>query len=256
MTKLIDVITEAGFSGEAADIMYAICVAESQANAWAYNPNANTGDKSYGLAQINMINDLGPARRAEWGLSSNDELFDPATNLKAAWSLSGSGAGNWSPWSTYNRGEHTQYLGSDHSKEIVYVSEYGSPHTDTPAPAPTPTPVVHPGEYVVKKGDTLSAIAESHGLGSDWQKLYHANIAVIGNNPDVIQPGETLVIPHPDTHVPAPVRTYTVQEGDTLSSIAENEGLGSDWQKLYQANLSIVGSNPDMIHPGQRLVIP
>jgi len=51
-------------------------------------------------------------------------------------------------------------------------------------------------------------------------------------------------------------RSYTVQPGDTLSSIAEryyhNPG---DWQWIYNANRSTI-SNPDSIYAGERLTIP
>jgi LysM repeat protein len=51
-------------------------------------------------------------------------------------------------------------------------------------------------------------------------------------------------------------RTYTVQPGDTLSSIADryyqNPG---DWQWIYNANRSTIG-NPNSIYAGERLTIP
>ncbi len=43
---------------------------------------------------------------------------------------------------------------------------------------------------------------------------------------------------------------YTVQSGDTLSSIAQ--GMGTSWQDLYAANRGVV-ANPTMIYPGQTL---
>jgi len=46
--------------------------------------------------------------------------------------------------------------------------------------------------------------------------------------------------------------SYIVQAGDTLSAIAQKKGI-SDWHKLYQDNASVVGSNPDLIYPGQVL---
>lgn len=49
--------------------------------------------------------------------------------------------------------------------------------------------------------------------------------------------------------------SVVVQPGDTLSGIAAKEGL-SDWNLLYQDNLSVVGSNPNLIFPGQVLQIP
>jgi len=52
-----------------------------------------------------------------------------------------------------------------------------------------------------------------------------------------------------------PPRTYTVQPGDTLSGIAATFGLDG-WQRLYEVNADVIGSDPDRIYPGQVLVIP
>jgi LysM repeat protein len=46
--------------------------------------------------------------------------------------------------------------------------------------------------------------------------------------------------------------SYTVQSGDTLSGIAAKEGI-SDWHTLYNNNESTIGSNADLIYPGQVL---
>ncbi|MFF4383622.1 transglycosylase family protein [Kitasatospora sp. NPDC001547] len=48
------------------------------------------------------------------------------------------------------------------------------------------------GSYTVKAGDTLSSIAAAQGL--DWHDLYQNNAKVIGGNPDLILPGQTLSI--------------------------------------------------------------
>jgi LysM repeat protein len=51
-------------------------------------------------------------------------------------------------------------------------------------------------------------------------------------------------------------RRYTVQRGDTLSSVAQRfYGSAADWNRLYAANRSVL-HNPDMIFPGQVLDIP
>jgi hypothetical protein len=49
--------------------------------------------------------------------------------------------------------------------------------------------------YTVKRGDTLSGIAQwfsLHGYGA----LYAANMRVIGTNPNLILPGERITISH------------------------------------------------------------
>ncbi|MEV5972653.1 transglycosylase family protein [Streptomyces sp. NPDC051921] len=46
---------------------------------------------------------------------------------------------------------------------------------------------------------------------------------------------------------------YTVKPGDSLSGIAEENGLPGGWSALYGANKKTVGADPDLILPGQSL---
>ncbi|MEU6370649.1 transglycosylase family protein [Streptomyces sp. NPDC046931] len=46
---------------------------------------------------------------------------------------------------------------------------------------------------------------------------------------------------------------YTVVHGDTLSAIADSHRVQGGWQRLYGANRTTVGADPDLILPGQRL---
>ncbi|MER6524988.1 transglycosylase family protein [Streptomyces sp. NPDC001508] len=46
---------------------------------------------------------------------------------------------------------------------------------------------------------------------------------------------------------------YTVREGDTLSGIAVRRG--TSWQRIFAANRSVIGGNPDLIVPGQHLTL-
>lgn len=79
----------------------------------------------------------------------------------------------------------------------------GAPEpTPAPTPAPTPTPAPAPApapseqHYTVVHGDTLSGIAQRfYGDAADWPTIYNANRGLIGGNPNVIFPGEALVIP-------------------------------------------------------------
>jgi nucleoid-associated protein YgaU len=51
-------------------------------------------------------------------------------------------------------------------------------------------------------------------------------------------------------------RTYVVKSGDSLSKIAkEFYGDVKKWKTIYEANKNII-KNPDLIKPGQKLVIP
>src|SRR5215207_8357263 len=80
-----DILTFAGNAGFSSDreeavIATAIALAESSGNPRAHNDTPATGDDSYGLWQINMIGELGPERRQQFGISENEQLFDPATN--------------------------------------------------------------------------------------------------------------------------------------------------------------------------------
>lgn len=52
-------------------------------------------------------------------------------------------------------------------------------------------------------------------------------------------------------------KTYVVKPGDSLSKIAKLElGNSSVWNKIYQLNKKVIGSNPNAIKPGQKLVLP
>lgn len=70
---------------------------------------------------------------------------------------------------------------------------------------------------------------------------------------------------------PAPVRDAApdrdqvrVEPGDTLWGIARgtlppqasSDVIDRRWRAIYRANLETVGADPDLIHPGQRLLLP
>ncbi|MFI5667869.1 LysM peptidoglycan-binding domain-containing protein [Streptomyces sp. NPDC051704] len=63
--------------------------------------------------------------------------------------------------------------------------------------------------------------------------------------------------PAPKPMPAAKKRTYTVRSGDSLSSIARLE-LGNEarWRELYAMNRGVVGSNPELLHPGQVITLP
>ena len=132
--QLLQLAQGAGFKGQDVQTMAAIAMAESSGNPGAHNRNASTGDNSYGLAQINMLGSMGPARLKQFGLQKNEQLFDPQTNFKAAKQVrdsSGFGA-----WSTYGSGKYKQFL-----PQVQKASAGVLPESTTSAPATSaPTP--------------------------------------------------------------------------------------------------------------------
>jgi nucleoid-associated protein YgaU len=75
----------------------------------------------------------------------------------------------------------------------------------------------------------------------------------------VLQPG-TPGGPPPPSPSPSPAaggESYTVADGDTLATIAERfYGDPTQWRRIYDANRSVIGENPDNVRVGTTLRIP
>lgn len=97
-------------------------------------------------------------------------------------------------------------------------------------------------QYTVQSGDTLSDIAEEQGV--TVSSLASANGI---DNPDHIFSGQTLSIPGTG----GGSASYVVQPGDNIPAIAAQFGISP--RALIDANGL---ANPDLIYPGQELVIP
>lgn len=80
----------------------------------------------------------------------------------------------------------------------------------------------------------------SNANGYNWDKIqYHNNIGYVANK-------------YLD-NLGTVTKTYTVVSGDTLSGIANR--YGTTWQNIYNNNRDIIGSNPNLIKPGQILKV-
>ena len=99
--------------------------------------------------------------------------------------------------------------------------------------------------HTVKKGDTLSAIANKYG--TTVQKLAEYNNI---KNPNQLSVGQKIKIPGKST---AAVKEtlYTVKKGDTLSAIANK--YGTTYKKLAEYNNI---KNPNLLSVGQKIKIP
>jgi nucleoid-associated protein YgaU len=133
--------------------------------------------------------------------------------------------------------------------------------------------ITPPTNYTVQAGDTLSAIAQrAYGNGSQpyWMALFAAQEGTIGDNPNVISPGDQLYIPAIKENPTADEGSlYIVKADDTLWGIVERYihssdpgylGPDADVQgivdEVYEVNKQEIGDNPNLIRPGQVLFIP
>jgi nucleoid-associated protein YgaU len=179
--------------------------------------------------------------------------------------------------STTLLGSHAATAEAAPLRPVAHVSHHAqaatpdSTRTDATliaAPASQDRRSDHPAT-VTDKGDTLWGLAEAHlGSGFRWQEIAELNQGRvmsdgrIFNNPRSIEPGWELILPADATNLsgdqaPGSETERVVENGDTLSGIAlETSGDADDWQALYEANKDVVGSDPDLIYPGQVLVLP
>lgn len=101
--------------------------------------------------------------------------------------------------------------------------------------------------YTVRRGDTLWAIARRY----DTTVAEIAGINKIAN-PSLIYVGQILkIVPGQTADGAAKVQTVTVRRGDTLWAISKSFHVSVD--SIVHANKI---RNPDLIYPGQVLIIP
>jgi LysM repeat protein len=98
--------------------------------------------------------------------------------------------------------------------------------------------------HTIQSGETLSGIADTYGVGLD--AIASANEI---EDVDLIFEGQVLRIPGSQATVP--LRTYTVEPGDSLSYVADLYGVSLN--ELIALNEI---ENPDIIQPGDILAIP
>jgi hypothetical protein len=95
--ELKELLSLVGFKGKDLVVAWAVAKKESNGRPLAFNGNHKTGDSSYGMFQINMIDQLGPDRREKFDLDSNAELFNPVKNAEITYYMT-KGGDDWSSW--------------------------------------------------------------------------------------------------------------------------------------------------------------
>lgn len=139
-SEIAKMLRQAGFPESEIPTMTAITMAESGGRSTALNPNRSTGDESYGLLQINMIDELGPERRRQFGLKSNEELYDPMTNFRVAKGIYDQQGLN--AWGAYTNQSYKKFLPEssqaalDTADDTQPIPSYQPQETTTTTPEP------------------------------------------------------------------------------------------------------------------------
>jgi len=128
--------------------------------------------------------------------------------------------------------------------------------------------------HEVQAGEILWSIAEKYfKSGYNWVDIAAANKIKNGN---LIEKGQKLIIPEVSPKKQTvmerqemkveitsaenkiqPDSEYIVKSNDSLWKIAVNTyGDGYQWSKIYQANKTLIGRDPDLLISGAKLVLP
>lgn len=158
-------------------------------------------------------------------------------------------------WSTYVGWQYTDtgkvngingYVDRDKFTKEIFINEDDKTSESLPNVEMPSTNYV---TITIVRGDTLSSIANNYG--TTVQELVSINNI---SNPNLIYAGNTLKVPVTTSggtgNDPLEETIYIVKKGDTLSKIALN----------YNTTVTQIArendiSNPNLIYPGQRLVI-
>jgi hypothetical protein len=146
---------KAGFRGKR--LVEAVAIAHRESR---FNPGRladDDDDYSFGLMQINMKGSMGPARRRNHKLKKNTDLYNPATNARVAWELSGHG-NNWFHW----KDDTGNPLGNTNIPQATrYVKQAGYATSGHP-----------------KQGDPVSGM----GMGADMAPTRGGSVVVQGDS--------------------------------------------------------------------------
>ncbi|MFJ9780019.1 transglycosylase SLT domain-containing protein [Amycolatopsis sp. NPDC101161] len=166
----------AGFRGPGLTTAVAVALAESGGRTTAHN--ATPPDDSYGLWQINMLGALGPERRRQYHLKSDDRLFDPDTNARVAHSISGGGH-DFTPWSTYTNGAYQHHLAAARKAARDVTEHHGkSGSSASGSPLRVDDTVLH--SYVSRTRHVADTLGTATGQLRDVREIARDSFGKIG----------------------------------------------------------------------------
>ncbi|RPF34042.1 transglycosylase family protein [Streptomyces sp. TLI_185] len=168
------------------------------------NWSINTGNGYYGGLQFSASTWAaygGTQYAAQANQASKSQQIAVAEKVlaaqgKGAWPVCGTGLSG----AAYNGGSASGSSSSSSSSSSHSSEQSASRSTERPTVKKSTKTVTTPtgkkvkkgdGEYKVVKGDTLSSIAEKHGVKGGWQKLFKLNKDIV-SDADLIYPGQQL----------------------------------------------------------------
>ena len=156
-----------------------------------------------------------------------------------------SGYGSKKPfWNSHRYNNNGRWGCNSNYKFLGFI--YNPAVKDEPTPAPKPSKSVDELAKEVIRGDWGNGQERKDRLtaaGYNYSAVQARVNEMLSGNKPAPKPVDNTV-------------TYTVKSGDTLWGIAERFlGKGSRWREIYYANRAIIGANPNIIRPGQKLTI-
>jgi nucleoid-associated protein YgaU len=164
------------------------------------NWHINTGNGYYGGLQFNQgtwAGNGGKAYAPRADLASRSQQIAVAEHLYARRGLS--------PWPVCGKKGHSgaKITPNGSAENTTSGKKSHKSHKSTKPSTPSKsststtkksTPSTGTGNYVVRSGDTLSAIATANHVQGGWPALYERNKAVVGADPNLIFPGQRLTV--------------------------------------------------------------
>lgn len=134
--------------------------------------------------------------------------------------------------STHNLSKHASAAQPTKHPAVDKIAHRSSPALKSTHPSLSKS---HPAVGAAKPAETLPAVE---------------------SQPAASVPADNLAAT-PESSTASDCTTYTVASGDNLWNIAKQHlGDGSRWQEIYKLNQDVLGSNPELIHPGTTLQLP
>jgi hypothetical protein len=119
-----------------------------------------------------MLGSLGPARRQQFGISANTDLYNPQTNAKAMKALSQDG-GTFNAWSTYTNQAYLQYTNNavtDQSKSPGWLERLGGTFTPFGVNLLAPTGI-NPLESLGQAVDAINKTSKWVSNSQNWVRV-------------------------------------------------------------------------------------